>query len=48
MLTQIIQKEEVTFGVTSVGGFEEECTIERVALLINIIPCRELNLSGWS
>ena len=23
-----------------------ECTIERVALVINIIPCRELNLSG--
>ena len=34
--------------VVFVGCFKEECTIERVALVMNIVPCRELDLTGQS
>ena len=29
---------------SAVGRIKGECTIERVALVMNIVPCRELNL----
>ena len=32
----------------STGLFKGECTIERVALVMNIVPCRELCLRGIS
>ena len=28
------------------GRIEGECTIERVALVMNIVPCRDLSLGG--
>ena len=28
------------------GDIKDECTIERVALVMSIVPCRELNLDG--
>ena len=31
-----------------VVNIDEECTIERIALAMNIIPCRDLDLDSWS
>ena len=39
-------KWEVMFGGISAESFEGEYTMERVALVMNIVPCRELDLRG--
>ena len=40
------QNGRTHFGVVSAGGAKGECTIERVALVMNIVPCRDLDLNG--
>ena len=41
-------KKEKFMFVVSIGSIKGECTIERVALVMNIVPCRELDLRCWS
>ena len=36
----------VTFCVVCAGCVNGECTIERVALVVSIVPCRVLDLKG--
>ena len=45
VFSQGVQKEKITFFV-STGSIEGDCTIERVALVMNIVSCRDLNLEG--
>ena len=39
-------KWETHICVVFTGDFKGECTIERVALVMNIVPCRDLKLEG--
>ena len=39
-------KWETQFGVIVTECIDEERTIERLALVMNIVPCRELDLKG--
>ena len=46
VLSQGIQKGKAHVYVVSAGCVKGECTIERVALAMNIVPCQELNLGS--
>ena len=46
MFSQGTQRNILCLCCHFTGRVEGECTIERVALVMNIVPCRELNLYG--
>ena len=46
MFSQGVQRGELMFVMLVTGCLKGECTIERVALVMNIVPCRDFNLRG--